>query len=101
MSYSALERIEKLVHYVWDAVALACLENADLRYSRLRSDMKARRPGRRLTDTDLTRCLRRLLDDGMIRVEPGTKGYNVYIITEAGQDRLDLINELARIAPRL
>lgn len=100
MAYSDLEKIEKLVHHLWDAVALTCLENAALRYTELHREMKAW-SGRRLTDTELTRTRHRLVSSGMISLERSRKGHNVYSITEAGRIRLYQIRQLAQIAPRL
>lgn len=100
MSFSDLEEIEKLVHHLWDAAALICLENASLRYTELRREMKAW-SGRRLTDTELTRTRRRLVDGGLIRVELSQEGHNVYALTEAGMTQLYKIRRLAQTVPNL
>src|SRR5687768_15834393 len=50
MKFDDLERIDNLVHNVWDAAALLCLEERPLRYTDLGSQMTAW-SGRRLSDS--------------------------------------------------
>ena len=100
MAYEDLEKIEKLVHHLWDAAALICLERRPLRYTELHRDMRAW-SGHHLSESELTRTRHRLVRRRMITVEQSGSGHNVYSITEAGRVRLNQIRILAQIAPSL
>jgi DNA-binding HxlR family transcriptional regulator len=100
MEYRDLARIESLVQYPWDAVALFCLEDDCLRYSELYEGMEAW-GARHLTESELTRTLHRLVRRGIVSVEPGAHGYNAYCITEAGRVRLGQIRSVLEAVPSL
>jgi DNA-binding HxlR family transcriptional regulator len=100
MEYDDLAKIENLVHNLWDAAALFCLEDRPLRYSELHRDM-ATWSGQHLSESELTRARHRLVRRKLIIQGPGDNGHNVYSITEAGRVRLAQIRVLMQIAPRL
>lgn len=98
--YDALAKIEELVHHIWDAMALMCLETRPLRYSELHRTI-ATSTGQHLSESELTRTRHRLVRHRMIREGPGENGRKVYAITAAGRARLRQIRVLVQIAPQL
>lgn len=98
--YEGLAKIEDLVQYPWDAIALECLERDCLRYSELYEAMEIRGE-RPLTDPELTKTCERLVRRRLVRTRPGENGHNVYCITEAGRVRLGQLRRLLDAAPRL
>ncbi|HEX8627007.1 MAG TPA: hypothetical protein VF755_02410 [Catenuloplanes sp.] len=89
MEFTELEKIEKVVHYLYDAGALICLEQQPYRYTQLgqaltdwsgRSDAKA----------ELGRTRNRLLRMNCIAKKRNGNHY-VYTLTPAGRLRLDQI----------
>ena len=105
MEYDDLAKIENLVHNLWDAAALFCLDSEPLRYSQLHRNMAAW-SRQHLSESEMTRVRRRLVRRRrrrrrqMIVPGLGDNGYNVYAITEAGRARLAQIRVLMQIAPR-
>ena len=100
MEYDDLAKIESLVHNLWDAAALFCLEGKPLRYSELHRNMAAW-SRQHLSESEMTRARHRLVRRQMIVPGPGDTGHNLYAITEAGQARLAQMQVLIQIAPRL
>ena len=100
MEYDDLAKIENLVHNLWDAAALFCLDSKPLRYSQLHRNMAAW-SRQHLSESEMTRARHRLVRRQMIVPGVGDNGYNVYVITEAGRARLAQIRVLIQIAPRL
>lgn len=100
MEYNDLAKIENLVHNLWDAAALFCLEHRSLRYSELHREMAAW-SGEHLSEAEMTRARHRLVRRHLIRQEPGGNGHQVYSITQAGRVRLGQIRILIQIAPHL
>jgi hypothetical protein len=100
MNFDDLAKIENLVHNLWDAAALVCLERGPRRYTELHRDMAAW-SGRHLRESELTRTRHRLVRRRMIGVGPSRNGHNVYFIAEAGRVRLYQIRVLMQIVPRL
>lgn len=93
MEYDDLEKIETLVHYLWDAAALVCLEQQPLRYTELARGM-ADWSGRHLIQTDLNRTRHRLIRMNLIEEQRNSRGHKVYAITAAGRARLSQIRAL-------
>lgn len=100
MEYQDLAKIENLVHNLWDAAALFCLEHRSLRYSELHREMTAW-SGQHLSESEMTRARHRLVRRRLITPGTSDNGHNVYSITEAGRVRLGQIRVLMRIAPHL
>jgi DNA-binding PadR family transcriptional regulator len=100
MSYRVLATIEELVHHLWDAGALYCLEGRPLRYTELHQTI-AEWSGNWFSESELTRTRRRLLRRGLISEELSSNGRKVYALTAAGRVRLDHIRALAEFAEYL
>jgi DNA-binding PadR family transcriptional regulator len=97
MAYNDLAKIEDLVHHLWDAGTLHFLASGSLRYTDLHDKLTAW-SGRRLSDSELTRTRRRLLNQGLITEDSRANGRKVYSITATGRARLEQIVAVAQYA---
>ncbi|XVV10922.1 hypothetical protein ACQP2X_39705 [Actinoplanes sp. CA-131856] len=98
--YESLARIQSLVHHLWDATALMCLDRQPLRYTELHRRMSAM-TACHLTESELTRTRHRLVNTRMIRESRSPAGSKVYFITDLGRHRLEQIRILLEVAPRI
>nr|WP_221383165.1 winged helix-turn-helix transcriptional regulator [Actinoplanes polyasparticus] len=89
-----------MVHHLWDAAALMCLDSESLRYTDLHRKMTTL-ADRYLSESELTRTRHRLIRRNMISETPQTSGSKLYTITDTGRERLYQIRVLVAVAPRL
>ncbi|GAA1025797.1 hypothetical protein GCM10009557_01140 [Virgisporangium ochraceum] len=90
MRFADLQHIDSLVHNVWDATALFCLEDHALRYTDLGSQM-SEWSGQRLSDSTVTQTVKRLFRAGMVETikdNDGARTVSRYALTDAGRARL-------------
>lgn len=92
MDLNHLRRLSEILGHKWDLVILARLAERPLRYTEIASQVRETYSD--LTEGVLSKSLRRLTEDGLIRREQ-LGGHQVYDLTRRGRN---IVAALARIA---